>query len=204
LLLRPLQRLCEEFDSTSLVYLKQKRKKSKIKQKTSSSSSRLEFSESRTPLFDTLYLCSESMTWTTLHDAVQHHDVQQVLQRAKTHPEEAVSLDDHRSTPLLLACWEAHPSLAIVQALIQAHPQAALEQNTHGDTPLHVLLSNPAAPLDCVKALVDASPSVVFMTNKEGLMPLHMLCRYDPANHDVLELLLEAYPKALKTPIKVR
>lgn len=141
------------------------------------------------------------MTWTALHDACEHQDIEAVLQLIEANSDEAVNVDDHGETPLHIACW-ANPPLKVVEALIAAFPQAVTDQDAHGDTPLHVALTNPETSCEVVHALLKACPAVASIANKEGLCPLHKACRHCP-DEKVIEVLLEEYPYALRNPIKV-
>ena len=143
------------------------------------------------------------MTWTELHDACEHQDVQRILQRVNLHSEEVVEVDEHGWTPLHILCWSS-PSSASIEALLKACLQTSSDQDAIGNTPLHVACSRPETDKHVVQVLLDACPAAASMPNHEGLMPLHMACRHAPNNSGVIGLLIDSYPYALRARIKVR
>ena len=138
------------------------------------------------------------MTWTVLHDACEHQDIQVILERAN--PVDAHCVDDHGSTPLHIACGGC-PPVEVVRALMDQEVLSL--QDKHGDTPLHIAVSNPETHVEVVQALLETCPEAAKVMNKEGLMPLHCACRYSSSNAEFISLLLEAHPEAAKHRIKV-
>jgi ankyrin repeat protein len=111
-------------------------------------------------------------------------------------------IDDHRSTPLHIACW-GNPPVEVVRALLRACPHAATDKDILGNTPLHVATGHPNTDPAVVREILSVCPTAASITNKEGLMPLHMACRHAPSNEAVILALIHAYPYALKTRTKV-
>jgi len=140
------------------------------------------------------------MTWTILHDACQYRNVNQVVARCQSHPEEAQERDDHESTPLHIAAFHNLP-LEGMRAILTANIHS--EQDIHGDTPLHVAVSTTTTTLEMVQLLVQACPRALSVSNGEGLQPLHSACRYNPSKDGIISLLVEAFPKAAEHRIKV-
>lgn len=143
------------------------------------------------------------MTWTVLHDACEHEDIETVIQRTKVNAEEANSLDDHGATPLHIACFN-NPPKEMLEALIAAHPQALVTRDMHGDTPLHIALSNPATTINVIRTLAKACPKALMISNREGLKPLHEACRFGSMNDEIISLLVETCEAAAKVRIRVR
>ena len=142
------------------------------------------------------------MTWTRLHDAVQHHDYKEAVNIAHLSSDEAMMVDDHGSTPLHLACW-GNPPIDVIQALLKACPQAATDKDVIGNTPLHIASGYPGTDPNLIREILKVCPTAASMTNKEGLMPLHVACRHACHNVRVISALIDAYPYALKARTRV-
>jgi ankyrin repeat protein len=146
------------------------------------------------------------MTWTKLHEACEHHRLEEgdsILKLLAECEDDILCADEHGSTALHLLCWGS-PSVKVVEAFLHSCPQAASAQDMHGNTPLHVACACSSTDKHLVQLLLDSFPTAASVANCEGLMPLHMACRYASKNEAVIGLLLEQYPYALRSAIKAR
>jgi ankyrin repeat protein len=150
------------------------------------------------------------MTWTPLHDACVHDDLQQVLQLLTStstdnnNSDPLLAVDAHGMTPLHVLMLHPSVQASIVQAMVHAcPPQVLTETDYHGNTPLHLACTNRHVDKHMAHVLLDAAPTTISMTNREGLMPLHMACRHVPDHTALIGYVMEAYPYALRSPIKV-
>ena len=101
--------------------------------------------------------------------------------------------DNYRYTPLhYLVC--AHPSLNLVEKLIQLAPETVKVKNISGCLPLH-LCCGYGASTEVIKMILEAYPEAAQIQDNNGRLPLHISCKFD-ASSDVKKMLLKAYPTA--------
>ncbi len=101
--------------------------------------------------------------------------------------------DNYRYTPLhYLVC--AHPSLNLVEKLIQLAPETVKVKNISGCLPLH-LCCGYGASTEVIKMILEAYPEAAQIQDNNGRLPLHIACKFD-ASSDVKKMLLKAYPTA--------
>lgn len=110
-----------------------------------------------------------------------------------------------------MACELRHPTLELVQLLVDQWPEA-LSIESNGKLPLHSLFSSfswssKETPVNLVRFLLEAFPGAAasfsspsrFSTLGTGYLPFHLACK-GGESLEVIKLLLEAYPRAVSTP----
>lgn len=144
--------------------------------------------------------------WTEMHCLCEQLNIDDILLRCQTHPEELSEKDDHNLTPLHLLCMASTIPLRVVEEMIRKNSTILTGKDNHGDTPLHVCLRKKNVDIKLVELLVDNSPELLEMTNKEGLMPLHIALRYNSKHDmvgDLMKFLIKNYPPALKHHVRM-
>ena len=141
------------------------------------------------------------MTWTKLHEACKHGNVEDIISLAK-HSDDCFQTDDHYSTPLHVMCLVNPDSRALI-ALVEANPKALTDQDVHGDTPVHLLCRHRNQTKQVVEFVIKAATHALAIPNKHGYLPLHVLCTCDPCNSSVIALLVQTNPSALHRQVKM-
>jgi len=145
------------------------------------------------------------MTWTELHHNCEHGNFFEIIERCKTHPEEATQVDDHGSTPLHVFFWMnslvGEMCKKALIKLVACNPEAFMAKDTNGDTPLHVafyLNRNMSEVYD-----LDFPAKAAEIANLEGQYLIHMACRYNPSCLELIKRLIELNPNALQVKTRV-
>ena len=144
--------------------------------------------------------------WTELHCLCEKLNVDDILSRCRSNPEELMERDDHNLTPLHILCLAPMIPFDVVHDMIEVNPTILKERDTHGETPLHICLRNRNVDLKVVKLLIEHCPEALEITNKEGMMPLHVALRYNSKHDmakDLIRLLVKSYPRALTHHVKM-
>ena len=127
---------------------------------------------------------------------------EELIQRSKTHPSEAMYTDRCRNTPLHLAC-RRQPSAEVVTSLLLADPMAFQRNTIDGLTPLH-FAAYCGAKTDVVEILIQEGKQQQQhpLTDCRGRTPLHCACAGFRTSHRpaVVRLLLEAHPGSANLP----
>jgi ankyrin repeat protein len=144
--------------------------------------------------------------WTELHCLCEKLNVDDILSRCKSHPEELMERDDHNLTPLHILCLAPVIPFDVIHHMIEVNPTILKERDTHGETPLHICLRNRNVDINIVRLLIENCPEALEVTNKEGMMPLHVALRYNSKHtkaKDLIVLLVKSYPLALAHHVKM-
>ena len=127
---------------------------------------------------------------------------EELIQRSKTHPSEAMYTDRCRNTAMHLAC-RRQPSAEVVTSLLLADPMAFQRTTIDGLTPLH-FAAYCGAKTDVVEILLQEGKQQQQhpLTDCRGRTPLHCACAGFRTSHRpaVVQLLLEAHPGSANMP----
>jgi hypothetical protein len=92
------------------------------------------------------------------------------IQRARSHPQEILYIDDNGNTPLHRAC-QLDPPVEVLRVL-----QDAVTQTNHlGATPLHIAASH-RCNARALRELIDLYPGALCQCSRMGRTPIHYAC----------------------------
>ena len=98
--------------------------------------------------------------------------------------------------------FQANPSLAVVNILLEAYPQAASVRDSHRRIPLMIALDKEQADVAVVAALLHAYPEGPSQTGQHGRLCLHMALERSSPREDVVRMLAKAYPEGVLIPFR--
>lgn len=117
----------------------------------------------------------------TIHDHIIDRNYGFVVERVRTHPEEARSSNKHGITPLHWLAFDNAP-LHVVQAVYEAFPDALHAVNRHGNTPLDVAIQcSSEEVIDFLRAPYKCKP--LLSSNFD------LACKIKKAQEDINQLL---------------
>ena len=126
-------------------------------------------------------------------------DWKAVMERTRTHPEEAATWivtkgfnGSLRFLPLHKACVLAPPS-EVIDKLMEAYPEGAKCVDQDGWLPIHCACFYGGTSI-AIKTLLEAHPKGSQLRDDEGRLPLHYAC-LKGASQEVVDTLLETYAK---------
>lgn len=134
---------------------------------------------------------------TVLWEEINQKDWDSVLERLKSHPEEAsmTFMDGmSESLPLHRACKQGAPA-NVIRALLGANKNGATFFGPWGYLPLHVAVKS-VPTVEVVSLLIDAYHGATRTKDGEGKFPLHLACQWS-APATVIDLLLTNYPECI-------
>jgi ankyrin repeat protein len=130
--------------------------------------------------------------WSTKSDEdLPHVDWAAVLQAVQQDPSVAqYSDEDRRGMVLLHFVCALHPSLPVVDAVLQAHPQAVWKASRNaGITPLMIACGRNAAN-EVIRRLLQNARKTIQVTDASGYSAIHWACRDDVSAPIVRQLLI--------------
>ena len=97
----------------------------------------------------------------------------EVINRARSHPEEVTWRDDNGGTALHHSC-RSHYSVEVVREMLNSSRSAASIQDKSGKTPLHIACWSGSS--EVIRLLLNANREVASIPDNRGRTPLHHAC----------------------------
>ena len=113
-----------------------------------------------------------------------------------THPNGIRQPNNAGQLALHLALSAKHPTMLIVNQLIEAYPEALRIQDKFGHLPLHKASSNKRISADIVISVLKSYRNAASYADINGFTPLHWLACQDNPNAEVVKEFLRVFPMA--------
>lgn len=103
----------------------------------------------------------------------------------------------HGQLAIHLALSSKHPTMLVINYMIEAYPESLRHQDKYGHLPIHQACANKNVSLEIIIALISSYRKGCSYGDINGFTPLHWIASHDNPNVEIIKELLNVFPMAV-------